>query len=136
MVGGASMLIKNQKQILQVFLAGAKKNLDLKSSDWRYFLVILFFVSFSALNVITAPKTAVGSKTGSKPAEQDYKQMEVYWLGFLSDNPTYLDGWIELSKIYFAKGDLVSSKAALREARQIDPNSEKLYYTENLLGFN
>lgn len=49
-----------------------------------------------------------------------------FWQDFVSDNPTYLDGWIMLTKVNLELGNLEEAKVAFEKARIINPNSEKV----------
>ncbi len=54
------------------------------------------------------------------------QEEKAYWEKIVSENPTYMDGWIELSRIYKSLGDAELSQKAVLEARKINPNSDKL----------
>ena len=54
----------------------------------------------------------------------------IFWENFLSKNPDYRDGWIEISKVSYQLGDKAYSQAALKTAKVIDPNSEKVALME------
>ena len=51
---------------------------------------------------------------------------KLFWQEFVFDNPTYLDGWIMLTKVNLELGNLEEAKAALEKARTLNPNSEEI----------
>jgi hypothetical protein len=46
-----------------------------------------------------------------------------YWDNLLKKNPTYFEGWIQLSKLEKANGNPLRSFECLNKARSINPNS-------------
>lgn len=61
-------------------------------------------------------------------------QEKNFWEKIVSENPTYLDGWLELAKINYKLGDMGYAQGALNTARAIDPNSDKIENLEKELG--
>jgi len=59
-------------------------------------------------------------------ANSEVSQEIIFWHDFLTENPSYIDGWLELTKLEYEKGNFASSQEALRQAEIIDPNSEEL----------
>lgn len=51
---------------------------------------------------------------------------ESYWKEFLSNNPTYFDGWIELTNIEIVTGNKDAANKAFLAAEKINPNSDKI----------
>lgn len=51
---------------------------------------------------------------------------ESYWKEFLNNNPTYFDGWMELTKVEIKVGNKVAANKALSTAETINPNSDQL----------
>lgn len=59
--------------------------------------------------------------------EVDYNlSEETHWKSFLSQNPTYFDGWVELTKMEIKIGNKNAANEALLTAEKINPNSEKI----------
>ena len=83
------------------------------------FLFILLIIVFNFDNYLTSNKV-LGVEIEVNPEEK------VFWENFTQKNPEYLDGWIELSKIYVNEGNKEAGTSALNKAREIDPNSNKL----------
>lgn len=63
---------------------------------------------------------------GDEISVDQLQEERIYWENVVTENPTYMDGWIELSRIYKSLGDAESSQKAILEARKINPNSDKL----------
>lgn len=124
-----------EKKIISILPYRLQKNIDMNLSDVKFLALVAFFVIISALNVLAAPAVYYEEKPDTKGVSFDTDHSETYWLEFLTKNPSYIDGWIELAKVYYVKGDFVGAKAALNQASQIDPNSERLIQAELLLGF-
>lgn len=61
-------------------------------------------------------------------------QEKEYWENFVSQNPSYLPGYIKLVNINFELGDRNSAIINLIKARQINPNSEEVKSLEEVLG--
>ena len=57
-----------------------------------------------------------------------------FWYDFLANNPTYKEGWLELAKLEYERGNFASAKEALEQAEKIDPNSEELLWLREKLG--
>ena len=91
-------------------------------------ILLLSFVNFFFRNEELSEKTVLAVKT------EDLTQSKVYWENFLEENPTYLDGWLEIAKIYSEIGYISGAIYALDTAKKINPNSEKIVKTKKLLG--
>ena len=90
-------------------------------------VVLLLFVAGFNLENFLAGKRVLGIKTQNQIYEQELlKEQKLYWEEFLAANPTYLDGWIELTRINISLGDNSAARIAHQKAEEINPNSEKL----------
>lgn len=63
---------------------------------------------------------------GAQIAQEELEKEKTFWEKMVSENPTYIDGWLELSKILYLLGDKDYSMGAYNTARSINPNSKKL----------
>lgn len=63
-------------------------------------------------------------------------QERFFWEGLLTKHPTYLSGWIELTKIEVQLENLKAAKIALEKAREIDPNSIEVKKLSEVLMVN
>lgn len=97
-------------------------------------VILLLFVSGFNLENFLAGKRVLGIKTQDQRYEQELlKEQEIYWKEFLAENPTYLDGLIELANIELKLGNLEEAKLSLEKAKAISPNSSKVKYLEEAL---
>lgn len=62
------------------------------------------------------------------------KEIE-YWTTFLESYPTYKDGWLELAKLEYQRGNLEKARLSLQKAENVDPNSEEVKRLKGVLGF-
>jgi len=61
-------------------------------------------------------------------------QEKTFWESILSQNPSYLPGYLELAKINFSLGDKNSAYSDLMKASEINPNSLDVKNLEKELG--
>lgn len=92
-------------------------------------ILFLSFVNFFSTKGESSEKSVLAAKT------ENLTEAKIYWEEFLQENPNYLDGWLELSKIYSQIGYVNGAIGALETAKLIDPNSKKIVATKKLLGF-
>ena len=101
----------------------ARKKIDKQKELWN-----LFYISSAILLILLTivnlqgniPKKVLGASTSSP--SKDLLDEKKYWEEFLSENPTYYDGWNRLSEIQFLTGDSELSLKSLEIARRIDTN--------------
>jgi len=81
-------------------------------------LLLVFILTLSSLIMFTRkserPKNDV---LGEATTNQI-----LYWEEFLKENPNYLPGWIEYSKLTKDSGLLEKNKEALEKIKGLDPN--------------
>jgi len=90
-------------------------------------IAVLFLTGFSLSNYFSEPKV-LGTETPDL-----FKEM-LFWEKIVSENPTYIDGWLELAKTSYQLGDKDYAVGALNSARAISPNSEKIERLARELG--
>lgn len=56
-----------------------------------------------------------------------------FWNTFLEYHPDYFEGWIEVAKMEYKRGNLESANIALSNAKNLNPNSPEIIALENLL---
>lgn len=100
------------------------KKLNLKKEALYLFsccavLFLLLITTFNFDNYLSSDKV-LGTEIEESLDEK------LFWEDFVNKNPEYLDGWIELTKIYLQEGDKNAGSSALVKAREIDPNSGRL----------
>jgi cytochrome c-type biogenesis protein CcmH/NrfG len=114
-------LTKDQKNTLKLFCISCA-------------VFVLLFISFFNIKTLLSPKKVLGTQTEAKIEElKNLRTEEKYWEDFLVKNPTYLDGWIELTRIEIEIGNNTKAKEVLAKAREIDPNSPKIIGLGKLL---
>lgn len=95
-------------------------------------ILILMISAFNFENLLTNQKV-LGAQSGSN--EQEFLQeQKIFWGEFVAENPTYLDGWIELTEINLKLGDTEVAKFSLKMAEEINPNSIKIKELRTLIG--
>ena len=92
--------------------------------------IVLFL---SGLNLKSLSYTKV---LGAENVTQNQNPLEEvsFWENFLAKSPTYFDGWVELSFLMISLGNQEAAEIAFNQARDINPNSDKLEELRNLLG--
>lgn len=90
-------------------------------------IAILFLAGFSLNNYFSNPKV-LGTET------PDFSEEMLFWEKVVSENPTYIDGWLELSRVSYEIGDKDYAIGALNSAKAINPNSEKVESLAKELG--
>lgn len=78
-------------------------------------------------------KSIAGSKIEIN-ATTPLLQKKFFWEDFLKENPTYLQGWIELAKTQVQLENPSAARKAFEKAIEIDPNSELVNEAEKSLG--
>lgn len=101
----------------------AKSKLELKFLLSCFGVIaVLFLAGFSLNNYFSKPKV-LGTET------PDFSKEILFWENIVSENPAYIDGWLELARATYELGDKNYAIGALNSAKAINPNSEKI---ENL----
>lgn len=95
-------------------------------------ILVLLISAFNFENFLTNQKV-LGAQSGSSEQELLLEQ-KIFWEDFIVENPTYLDGWIELTKINLKLEDIESAKFSLKMAEEINPNSIKVKELRTLIG--
>ena len=72
-------------------------------------------------------KQVLGATTNTALIENEkLTKQQYHWETFLQTNPGYLEGWMELNRIYLALGKWDKASEALNKALQINPNTQIL----------
>lgn len=123
---------KDKKFIFQ------KEKLDKLKKEFYYVcsccaIVLLLIISGLNINNYLTKQKILGSETNITSEESKLNQQRDYWENFQRQNPTYFEGWIELTNIYYQEGNLDKAKQTLTEAAVINPNSDKIIEMRSLL---
>lgn len=87
---------------------------------------ILLLLTAVNLNSYLTTREVLGLKTQNEQNDLELNEGKNYWENFVSQNPTYFEGWIELTKIYVRLADFEAAKTAFTMAKGIKPNSKDL----------
>ena len=90
-------------------------------------IAVLFLAGFSLNNYFSKPRV-LGTET------PDFSKEILFWENIVSENPTYIDGWLELARVTYEIGDKNYAIGALNSAKAINPNSEKVESLARELG--
>ncbi len=85
-------------------------------------IVVLFLTGFGLSNYFSKPEV-LGTET------PDFSKEMLFWENIVSENPTYIGGWLGLARVSHELGDKDYTIVALNSAKAINPNSEEV---ENL----
>lgn len=107
-------------------MPAAQSTVSAKKENVKYLLTISFILSVLTLitfnlQSISGSKRVLGASTR---LVQNLQTEKVFWEKFLKENPTYLEGWVELGVIEGELGNTDSSNFAFLKAEAIDPNWE------------
>lgn len=94
----------------------------------RFLFAVSFLFSVMTLitfnvQTISVSKKVLGARTVAVRTVEKEKE---FWLKFLNENPTYLEGWVQLAVIEYEEGNLEKANEYYLKAKVIDPNSDKL----------
>ena len=98
-------------------------------------LILLLVVGFHLDRFVTSQRV-LGTQTQKEINQRQLlTQQRVYWEEFLGENPTYLDGWIELANINIELGAPDEARLSLRKAKEVNPNSPQVKDLEEKLNY-
>lgn len=83
---------------------------------------VLTLITFN-VQTISVSKRVLGAQTVAVRAAEKERE---FWFNFLNENPTYLEGWVELAVLEYDEGNVEAAEEYYLKAKSIDPNSEKL----------
>jgi hypothetical protein len=85
-----------------------------------YCSAVIFLLSLTIfnLNLFFQPKKVLGITN----SDRILVQQRNFWKDFLSHNSSYIEGWLELSRIEKILGNIEASLEAKKKAYEIDPN--------------
>ena len=94
---------------------------------YTYFLTRLSVLVILLLTIININKIFENKKVlGVQIDTNSVNQQKIYYDNLVKQNPTYMDGYIELAKISSFLGDRESEKNYLKLAYNINPNSKEI----------
>lgn len=90
-------------------------------------VLVIALLATANMNQFIKTKNVLGA--GSKIVDESPQMLlhqKEYWNDFLATHPSYLDGWIELTRIYLEEGNTVKARESFNKAYEISPNSRKI----------
>lgn len=102
-----------------------------KNKSLLYFLSCLAIINLLLLSGINIESylqkdKVLGAQVTVYNPTDDLEKERDFWKTFLSQNPNYLDGWLQLSKLESDLGNYPDSEKYFKIAETIDPSSEKV----------
>lgn len=79
------------------------------------FTITILFLSAFAFKLHQINLKVLGMRTENNVNEVEVSKQINFWKGFVSENPQYYEGWLELY-------NLTAESSYLNKAREIDPN--------------
>ncbi len=95
-------------------------------------IISLLFLVGENLHSYLFGTDVLGAEISTQKSNELNKE-KIYWENIVSQNPSYLPGYIELVNISLEVGDRNSAIINLIKARQINPNSEEVKSLEKIL---
>lgn len=115
--------------------AKKKKN---KVNYKEYFIHYFFCLLVILLLVLTGvniDKFLNNQKVlGTSVDTTSIQEEKLYWQKIVSDNPTYIDGYLELAKVEVQLGNIQEAQNFINQALQINPNSQRIPEVKKQLG--
>lgn len=90
----------------------------------RLAVLIVLLLTIVNLNKIFAHKKVLGVQIDT----DSVNKQRTYYENLVKENPTYVDGYVELAKISSFVGDKESEKSYLKMAYNINPNNKEVVY--------
>jgi tetratricopeptide (TPR) repeat protein len=135
------LLFAKQQAVLMPKTAKSEKRVNAKVNKVnraKYFLhytyclatiLLLTLISININKAITRQKV-LGTSINASPLQNE----KSYWQKMVSDNPTYIDGYLELAKVDVELGNINEARSYIEKALSLDPNSPKITEVQKALG--
>lgn len=95
---------------------------------------IFVFSIINLLNYLARDEESVLGVRIESETKTSLEQGKIFWENFLVENPSYLQGWLELAKIEVQLENFEAARSAFSKAKTINPNSELIKNAESVLG--
>jgi cytochrome c-type biogenesis protein CcmH/NrfG len=96
--------------------------------------VLILTLTMANLVPVFKQERVLGAKSETPPPPSQEKLQEIiFWSDFVSKNPTYIEGWLELARLNILVGNEDGAILALDKAKEINPNSKPLEQITALL---
>lgn len=115
-----------------------KASKEIKESYGKYFIhyiyclgtIALLILASYNLNNLLKSRNVLGASVEVNTI-QDEKE---YWLKVASENPTYVDAYLQLAKVETELSNKDGARSYINEAKKLNPNSEEIEIVEKELG--
>lgn len=109
-----------------------KKNFKPYFLHYTYCLLTILLLILISININKAIATqkVLGASINASPLQNE----KSYWEKMVSDNPTYIDGYLELAKVDVELGNTSEATSYIEKALSLDPNSSKITSVQKALG--
>jgi cytochrome c-type biogenesis protein CcmH/NrfG len=101
-------------------------NLQTLLARKRKLIIICFVLIIGVLTFFNLSLYMNKTNLPSKVLASKDQNNVLIWKEFLKSHPDYIEGWIELSKIEFDKGNKSEAYEAYVKAWKINPNSQEV----------
>lgn len=99
---------------------------------YLYCLAIIIFLTVAGFNInkFLNNQKVLGTSVDITPLQNE----KSYWQQIISNNPTYVDGYLQIAKVDIELGNKNEAMSFLERASNLDPNSSKIQEVKNELG--
>lgn len=89
-----------------------------------YCLAVIALLLLTSLNInkFLINQKVLGASVDNTPLLDE----KAYWQKIVSDNPSYVDGYLQLAKIEVELGNKIEAQTFINKALSLDPNSSKI----------
>lgn len=90
----------------------------------RLAVLVVLLLTIVNLNKIFEHRKVLGVQIDT----ESVNKQRIYYEGLVKENPTYVDGYLELAKLSSFVGDREGEKSYLKIAYSISPNNKEVLY--------
>lgn len=107
----------------------SKKKNKKRESFYLFFFTRLAILVVLLLTIININKIFENKKVLGVQIDTDsVNKQRIYYENLVKENPTYVDGYLQLAKISSFVGDREGEKSYLKIAYNINPNNKEVLY--------
>lgn len=99
---------------------------------YLYCLSLIIFLTIAGFNInkFINNQKVLGTSVDVTPLQNE----KLYWQQIISNNSTYIDGYLQIAKVDIELGNKSEANNFLERASNLDPNSSKIQDVRNELG--
>ena len=110
------------------------KKVNSKELTLHYFyclsIILLLILTSVNINKFLSQQQVLGTQIDTT----DIQNEKLYWKKMTQDNPTYIDGYLQLAKVAVELQDRTLAQTYITKALTLDPNSIKILEVKHQLG--